>query len=145
MVWDICSRRNSGLQRQPPSSSDPIALQPVQTESYYQLGQIALDEHRDADADGLFQRTLARSATHGGALTGEGELAYRRKDYAQAKVYLKRAVEAAPEYQPAHYYLGLTLNRLGDAAESARELKVAEALTAKQQGKSQPLPQGQVR
>lgn len=102
-----------------------IALQPVQTESYYQLGQIATDLHQDAEAKTLLERVLARDANHGGSLTALGVLAFRSKHYPEARQYLDRAVKASPDYQPAHYYLGLTLARLGEASASERELNIA--------------------
>ncbi len=43
-----------------------IQLQPVQTESYYQIGEIELDAHQDAKARALFHKTLERDPTHGG-------------------------------------------------------------------------------
>ena len=115
-----------------------IALQPVQTESYYQLGQMALEAGHDDEAARMFAKALSRMPTHGGALTGVGILAFRAKNYAAARDSLTKAVAAAPDYQPAHYYLGLSLRRLGDKEGSARELKIAVDLAAKQQGKGKP-------
>ena len=116
-----------------------IDLQPLQTESYYQLGQMALDDHRDAEAGPLFERTLVRDPAHGGALTGLGILAFRARDYTRAAARLRDATAAVPDYQPAHYYLGLTLARLNEPEASARELEVARQLAARQQGKSAPV------
>ncbi len=111
-----------------------IQLQPAQTESYYELGQLELEVQHDAQAAPLFQKVLARDATHGGALTGMGIIAFRSKDYTQAEQYLARAEKAAPDYQPAHYYRGLALARLGQKDESQRELQIAAELDRKQQG-----------
>lgn len=118
-----------------------IALQPVQTESYYQLGQMALDAGSDEEARAMFAKTLDRMPTHGGALTGMGILAYRGKKFEIARDSLLAAVQSSPQYQPAHYYLGLTLKRLGDIDGSARELKIAEELASEQQGKGKPIQQ----
>ncbi len=111
-----------------------IQLQPEQTESYYELGQLELEVQHDAQAAPLFQKVLARDATHGGALTGMGIIAFRNKDYAQAEQYLSRAEKTDPNYQPAHYYRGLALARLGQKDESQRELQLAAELDRKQQG-----------
>jgi len=116
-----------------------IALQPIQTESYYQLGEIALDSGDKEEAQRMFAKTLQRMPTHGGALTGTGILAYRAKQYEAARDSLKSAVITSPDYQTAHYYLGLTLGRLGDKAGSERELKKATDLASAQQGKGQPV------
>ena len=105
-----------------------IALQPAQTESYYQLGQIELDAQHEDAAQPLFTRVIERDPKHGGALTGLGILAYRAKDFSTAEAYLVRAVANSPAYQPAHYYYGLTLGRLGKAAASQAELKLAAEL-----------------
>ena len=116
-----------------------LEIQPVQTESYYQLGQMALDAHRDPEARAMFEKTLSRLPTHGGARTGIGILDYRAKDYKLARGSLEQAIANSPDYETAHYYLGLTLARLGDKEASARELQVAAQLAAKQQGKGTPI------
>ncbi|HTX40651.1 MAG TPA: tetratricopeptide repeat protein [Acidobacteriaceae bacterium] len=105
-----------------------IELEPEQTEAWYQLGDIALKENRDDEALADFSRTLARNPRHGGALAGAGEACFRQKQYEQALDYLNRAVAAAPDYAPGHYYLGLTLARLGRKDESQRELAAAAKL-----------------
>jgi Tfp pilus assembly protein PilF len=63
-----------------------------------------------------------------------GIIAFRSKDYVQAEQYLAGAEKTAPGYQPAHYYRGLTLARLGQKDESQRELQTAAELDRKQQG-----------
>ncbi len=110
-----------------------IALQPVQTESYYQLGQIATDLQHDDEARPLLQKVLARDPSHGGALTCMGVLAFRAKDYPEARSFLARAVSSSPTYQPAHYYYGLTLARLGQKSASDAELKIAVDLAHRAQ------------
>jgi tetratricopeptide (TPR) repeat protein len=105
-----------------------VQLQPVQTEGYYQLGDIALKEQDYSEALTEFAKVLARDARHGGALAGSGQALYREKKYDQALVFLKKAVVAAPEYQPGHYYLGLTLMRLGKKEEAQKELATAGKL-----------------
>jgi Flp pilus assembly protein TadD len=77
---------------------------------------------------------LERDATHGGALTGMGIVAFRAKNYAEAEQYLARAEKTAPNYQPAHYYRGLALARLGQKEESQRELQAASELDRQQEG-----------
>jgi tetratricopeptide (TPR) repeat protein len=105
-----------------------IELQPVQTEAYYQLGDIALGQGNFAEAISEFSRTLARDPKHGGALAGTGQAYFKQKQYVQAAEYLQRAIAAAPNYQTAHYYLGLTLARLGRKEDSERELSLATKL-----------------
>jgi Flp pilus assembly protein TadD len=105
-----------------------IALQPVQTESYYQIGKIELDAHHDAKAESLFLKTLDRDPSHGGALAGMGMLAFRDKEYIKAEEYLAAAEKASPHYGPAHYYRGLALARLGRKDEADSELRTATEL-----------------
>lgn len=105
-----------------------VELQPVQTEAYFELGEIALGQGDFAGAIAEFQKTLERDPKHGGALTGTGEAYFKQKQYAQAEAFLERAVASAPEYQAGHYYLGLTLARLGRAEDSKRELELATRL-----------------
>jgi tetratricopeptide (TPR) repeat protein len=105
-----------------------IELQPVQTEAYYQLGDIALGQAAFDEAIAWFSKTLTRDPKHGGALTGTGEAYFKLKQYAQANGFLERAIVVAPEYQAAHYYLGLTLARLGRKEDSKRELDLAVRL-----------------
>jgi tetratricopeptide (TPR) repeat protein len=113
-----------------------VELQPVQTEAYYELGSIALGQGDFGGAIAQFQKTLERDPKHGGALTGMGQAYFKRKAYAPAESFLERAVAAAPEYQAAHYYLGLTLARLGRVEDSQRELALATKL-ADESGKRQ--------
>lgn len=110
-----------------------IELQPMQTESYYQLGQIATDLGQEAEAKPLLMRALARDPKHGGALTCMGILAYRSKAYDEARKWLSAAVQSSPDYQPAHYYYGLKLNRLGEKEPSKVQLAEATRLAAAQQ------------
>jgi tetratricopeptide (TPR) repeat protein len=105
-----------------------LELRPVQTESWYELGDMALKQNNYADALTDFQKVLARDARHGGALAGSGQALFREKRYDEALGCLRRAVAAAPDYQPGHYYLGLTLNRLGQKEEADRELLTAQKL-----------------
>ena len=107
-----------------------IDLEPRQTEAWYQLGEMALQENRDQEALADFSRTLARNPLHGGALAGAGQACFHQKRYQQALDFLNRAVAAAPDYAPGHYYLGLTLARLGHKDESQRELAAAAKLSA---------------
>lgn len=115
---------------------ESIRLQPQQTEAWFQLGEIALGLNDFDGALADFDKTLARNPNHGGALAGSGQACYRQKHYDQALVWLDRAVAAAPDYQPAHYYRGLTLARLGRKDESERELATAAKL-ADQQNKAE--------
>lgn len=105
-----------------------IALQPQQSESYYELGQIALEENRDEEASKYYHQVLAVAPHHGGALTGMGILAFRKKDYTAAEADLKTAVFYAADYPTAHYYYALVLARLGRRDEAKKESDLAAKL-----------------
>lgn len=113
-----------------------IDLQPKQSEGYYQLGLVDLKQDKFGESISQFQKTLERDPQHGGALAGIGTAYFKLKQYDKADEWLVRATKAAPEYQLGHYYLGLTLARLGDMAGSHRELDVATALAAKESEQS---------
>jgi tetratricopeptide (TPR) repeat protein len=109
-----------------------IALKPVQTESYFELGDLALKQGNFDEALAQFNTTLARDPGHGGALEGSGEALFKEKKFEQAGGFLERAVAAAPDYAPSHYYLGLTYARLGRKEDSERELALASRLADKE-------------
>jgi tetratricopeptide (TPR) repeat protein len=102
-----------------------IALAPNQAESYYQIGQMALDNGDYGEAQRECRKALEHDPKHGGALTGMGIAAFRQKQYGEAAQSLQEAIAAAPEYQPAHYYYGLALAKIGQKDASERELKIA--------------------
>ncbi|HEX3661199.1 MAG TPA: tetratricopeptide repeat protein [Acidobacteriaceae bacterium] len=105
-----------------------LRLKPEQTEAYYQLGDIDLKQNQYEGALGELEKTLARDPRHGGALADAGEACFKEKRYDKALDYLRRAIAAAPDYQPGHYYLGLTLARLGRKADAEKELAMAAKL-----------------
>jgi tetratricopeptide (TPR) repeat protein len=105
-----------------------IELRPQQTEAYYQLGEIAIQQGNYPEALANFSKTLAGNPKHGGALVGTGVVYFKQKQYDKAEEFLEKATGASPDYQPGHYYLGLTLARLGRKEESDRELAVATKL-----------------
>lgn len=113
-----------------------IDLKPAQTEAYYQLGDMAMQEGDLNQAIANFEKTLTRGPQHAGALAGLGECYFKEKKYEIALDYLKRAVAADADYQTGHYYLGLTLGRLGRLEESQHELEIAKNLADAENEKS---------
>lgn len=111
-----------------PEFEQAITLMPAQTESYYQLGQIALDAGDFSGTLADDAKVLARDPRHGGAWTNSGIAYFRLKQYDQAASSLQQAISIAPDYQPAHYYYGLTLARLGKKPEAEHELALATQL-----------------
>ena len=113
-----------------------IALSPAQTESYYQLADMAVQSAQYDEAIAEAAMVLARDPRHGGALTDTGIAQFRQKHYDEAARVLQQAVQVAPDYQPAHYYLGLTLARLGRKQDADRELALAAKMADAQNSKS---------
>ena len=113
-----------------------VALMPVQTESYYQLGQLALEGSEYARAVEEETHVLARNPHHGGALVVTGTAWFRLKQYDKAAAALEQAVTYSPEYQPGHYFYGLTLARLGKKEQSDAELATATKLADKENRKT---------
>ena len=124
-------RQGLQLERARTEFERSIELQPHQTEAYFQLGDIEIEQKNYRDAVTNFSKTLLGNPKHGGALAGTGISYYRQKQYDKAAQFLEEATRAAPEYQPGHYYLGLTLARLGMVEESQRELTLATSLAEK--------------
>jgi tetratricopeptide (TPR) repeat protein len=120
-------------------------LQPVQTEAYFELGDLALknDDFDEAITD--FAKTLERDPKHGGALEGTGEAYFKKKDFKKAEDFLERAVSAAPDYSPSHYYLGLTLTKLDRKSDAEKELALAAKLANKDNAAASQHPQLQER
>jgi tetratricopeptide (TPR) repeat protein len=113
-----------------------IELKPVQAEAYYELGDMALQEGNFEQAIANFEKTLTRNPQHAGALTGLGESYFKEKKFKVALDYLKRAITADTNYQTGHYYLGLTLARLGKTEEAQHELEIAKSLADAENEKS---------
>ena len=105
-----------------------LRLQPVQTESYYQLALLDLDDKNLDAAAGELDRVLSRDPHHAGALGAMGRLQYEKKNYDKAMDLLKQSISAVYDQRQAHYYLGLTLARLGQKDESEKELQLASDL-----------------
>lgn len=105
-----------------------ILLQPAQTESWYELGMLDLGARQLQKAEDEFQHVLNRNPRHTGALLGLAQCLFQERRYADAKAQLDAALSVDPNLSKAHYYLGLTMARLGDAASSTRELQIADRL-----------------
>jgi tetratricopeptide (TPR) repeat protein len=113
-----------------------VELKPEQTESQYQLADIALKSGQYTAAIDEAAKVLARDPHHIGALADTGIALFRLKQYDRAADVLHQATQAAATYQPAHYYLGLALARLGRKQESDQELTTAARLASDENARS---------
>jgi tetratricopeptide (TPR) repeat protein len=105
-----------------------IALAPTQSESYYRLGLLDLDAGDYDRAAQDLHKALEVKPNDAGALTALGRVQFEQKHYPEAISLLQRAVSQDDSLQEAHYYLGLTLARMGRKQESNEQLEIAARL-----------------
>lgn len=105
-----------------------IALAPAQTESYFRLALLDLDSKDLDSAARNLRQVLDREPKHAGALTALGRVAFEQKRYSEAVELLQRAIANDDSLREAHYYLGLTLARMGHKQESDEQLLIATRL-----------------
>jgi tetratricopeptide (TPR) repeat protein len=111
-----------------PQFERSIALDPKQSESYYRLGLLDLDAG-DYDRAALdLHKVLEKKPNDSGALTALGRVEFEQKHYPDAISLLQQAVSHDDSLQEAHYYLGLTLARMGRKQESSEQLEIAARL-----------------
>jgi tetratricopeptide (TPR) repeat protein len=105
-----------------------IMLAPEQTESYFRLGLLDLNAKSLDDAATNFRQVLTHDSKHAGALAGLGRVAFEQKHYSDAIDLLQRAIASDESLREAHYYLGLTLVRVGRKEEADSQLEIATRL-----------------
>jgi tetratricopeptide (TPR) repeat protein len=107
-------------------------LAPTQSESYYRLGLLDLDAgDYDAAAQSL-QKALKQRPNDAGALTALGRVEFEQKHYPEAVSLLQQAISQDASIQEAHYYLGLTLARMGRKQEANEQLEISARLEQEQ-------------
>ncbi len=84
------------------------------------LGELALDQRRLDDAEGLFRRVLELESDSAAAWFGLGQVAVERRDAAAAIEAFERVLSLQPDASIAHYPLALAYRDGGDA-ERAKE------------------------
>ena len=75
------------------------------------------------------RRALELNPRHPDALVHLCDLLLNREQAEEALPFCSRAVQADPASAPAHYRLGMALERLGRMAESAKHYEQATRLT----------------
>ena len=105
-----------------------IALAPEQMEAYFRLGSLALRTNDFDSARIHLKHVLDRDSNHAGALSAMGRLEFSQKHYPEAAELLVRAITGDDSLLEAHYYLALTYGRLGQKADSDRELERVKQL-----------------
>lgn len=109
-----------------------IAIAPAQTEAYYRLGLLDLESGDYDAARQNLDHALDREPKNAAALTALGRIEFEQKHYPEAVATLQNAVAGDASQREAHYYLGLTLARLGRKQESTAQLDIATRLEHEQ-------------
>ena len=109
-----------------------IALLPTQSESYYRLGLLDLDAGDYDSATRNLHKALEHEPNDAGALTALGRVEFEQKHYPEAISLLQQAISQDDSLEKAHYYLGLTLARMGRKQESSEQLGIAARLEQEQ-------------
>jgi tetratricopeptide (TPR) repeat protein len=116
-----------------------IALDSTQSEAYYRLGLLEMNAgDYDAAARDLHQ-ALEHKPNDAGALTALGRVEFERRHYPEAMTLLQQAVSQDDSLEEAHYYLGLTLARMGRKDESNAQLEIAARLEQEQKESSRSM------
>jgi tetratricopeptide (TPR) repeat protein len=116
-----------------------IVLAPTQSESYYRLGLLDLGA---GDYDGAtldLHKALEHNPSDAGALTALGKVEFEQKHYPESIPPLQEAISQDNSLQEAHYYLGLTLARMGRKQESNEQLEIAARLEQEQKERSRKM------
>ena len=110
-----------------------VELQPRQSESYFEMAEIAREANQPDVARQRYDTVLSQAPHHGGALTGLGILEFQAHNYLSAEKDLHDAVTYAPDYVTAHHYYSLVLTRLGRDADARREADLAASLREREE------------
>jgi len=102
--------------------------EPLASLAEYNLGRLAAERGRLAEAEDHFRRALDADPSAFMAALDLGSLAAGRGDIAAARVWFERAVATAPTFDEARASLGGALLASGDTGGAERELGQALAL-----------------
>lgn len=98
-----------------------LASEFATTDDYLQAGILADMAEDRAAAEAAYRQVFARDPDNARAISLLSSLAIERKDWAQARTYLEKAVARSPEDPDLQFNLALALIGLGEA-EAARPL-----------------------
>jgi tetratricopeptide (TPR) repeat protein len=113
-----------------------IALDAAQSEAYYRLGLLDLNAGSYDAAEQDLRHALEHKPNDAAILTALGRVKFEQKHYPEALSLLQQAVGSDDSLREAHYYLGLTLARLGRNQESDEELETAARLEQEEKERS---------
>jgi tetratricopeptide (TPR) repeat protein len=113
-----------------------IALDAAQSEAYYRLGLLDLNAGSYDAAEQDLRHALEHKPNDAAILTALGRVKFEQKHYPEALSLLQQAVGSDDSLREAHYYLGLTLARLGRNQESDEQLETAARLEQEEKERS---------
>ncbi len=104
-----------------------ISLKNDYSEAHNNLGVLYLNAGRLDEAISEFKEALKNIeyATPERAYMNMGWAYYKKKNYAEAELNLKRAIQSAPDFFIAHYNLGVVYKDTGNYKSAIREFKLA--------------------
>lgn len=111
----------SGVPSTPPSQQSS-----TQKDSTYTDAVVLVKAEKFADAIPLLEKVVEKAPGHADALNYLGYCHRKLRNFEQAHIYYKRALEADPRHLGAHEYLGelhLMQNKLSLAEEMLRKLR----------------------
>lgn len=102
-----------------------LQLRPNDAELHEALGQLYLDNHSDAEAQGELEKAVEVDASRTHALYLLGRLYVQNRENEKAVPYLQRALRLQPDLAEANEMLGTAYVRLGQFAEAVPKLEKA--------------------
>ena len=111
-----------------------LKLNPVDAAAEYQVGQIYLNEQKNAEAVERFEKALEVAPNFAEALVALAKLRLAGKQNVEAIALLERAVKVQPNMEAAHYNLMLAYRESGKNKDAQREKQVLERLQRPPEG-----------
>lgn len=102
-----------------------LRLRPSDAELHEALGQLYLDNHSDAEAQGELEKAVQLDASRTHALYLLGRLYVQNRDNEKAVPYLERALRLQPDLAEANEMLGTAYVRMGKFADAVPKLEKA--------------------
>lgn len=107
-----------------------IRNNPAYAASYDRLADAYLRMAQLDEAEKLLKRSLLLDGNSTGPYILLGKVHLKKKDYAQARMYLEKAVKMDPNNFISHHLLGEAYRGAGKLEEAEHELKLSEQLQA---------------
>jgi tetratricopeptide (TPR) repeat protein len=111
-----------------------LKVSPEDAACEFQLGQIFLAEGNSAEARAHFDKALSLSPDFVDALVALGKIDAQEKQYPEAILLLKRAVDKEPSNERAHYALLTAYRNSGDLEKAKQEKTILDRLQKPKDG-----------